>query len=50
MLGFKRFETVAGTIAGIELLRRIHKGQFNLRGLHLKDKSMPASWNAVLAA
>jgi transposase-like protein len=50
MLGFKRFRTAATTIAGIELLRRIHKGQFNLGRLHLKDRSTPAIWNAVLAA
>jgi transposase-like protein len=50
MLGFKRFRTAAITIAGIELLRRIHKGQFNLARLRLKDRSMPAIWNAVLAA
>ena len=30
MLGFKRFRTAAITIAGIELSRRIQKGQFNL--------------------
>src|ERR1700723_309400 len=36
MLGFKRFETAAITIARIELLRRIHKGQFNLRRLRNK--------------
>jgi hypothetical protein len=28
MLGFKRFNTAAIVIAGIELLCRIHKGQF----------------------
>ena len=50
MLGFKRFRTAAATIAGIELLRRIHKGQFNLGRLRLKDRSTPAVWNAVLAA
>jgi hypothetical protein len=50
MLGFKRFETAAVTIAGIELLRRIHKGQFNLRRLRLKGRSASAIWNAVLAA
>jgi transposase-like protein len=50
MLGFKRFRTAATTIAGIELLRRIHKGQFNLGRLHLKDRSTPAIWNAMLAA
>jgi transposase-like protein len=50
MLGFKRFHTAAITIAGIELLRRIHKGQFNLGKLRLKDRNAPAVWNAVLAA
>jgi len=50
MLGFKWFRTAAVTIAGIELLRRIHKGQFNLGRLRLKDRSTPAVWNAVLAA
>ncbi len=33
MLGLKGSRTAAITIAGVELLRRIHKGQFNLRGL-----------------
>ena len=50
MLGFKWFETAATTIAGIELLRRIHKGQFNLRRLRLKGRSASAIWNAVLTA
>jgi len=50
MLGFKWFRTAAITISGIELLRRIHKGQFNLGRLRLKDRSTPAIWNAVLAA
>jgi transposase-like protein len=50
MLGFKQFKTAAITIAGIELLRKIHKGQFNLSKRRLKDPSAPAIWNAVLAA
>ena len=50
MLGFKWFRTAAITIAGIELLRRIYKGQFNLRALRPKEKSTPAVWNAVLTA
>src|ERR1700681_4197890 len=49
MLGFKRFTTAAVVIAGIELLRRIHKGQFNRGGLRL-NRSTPAVWHAVLAA
>jgi transposase-like protein len=50
MLGFKGLRTAAITIAGVELLRRIHKGQFHLRGLRLKDRSTSALWTAVLAA
>ena len=50
MLGFKWFRTAKIVIAGIELLRRIHKGQFNLGRLRLKDRSTPAVWNAVLGS
>ena len=50
MLGFKSFSSAAITIAGVELLRRIHKGQFSLSRLRLKDHTAPALWNAVLAA
>jgi transposase-like protein len=50
MLGFKRFRTAAITIAGIELLRRIHKGQFKLGKLRINGRSAPKIWNAVLAA
>jgi transposase-like protein len=50
MLGFKNFESAAITIAGVELLRRIHKDQFALNQLRLKDQAAPAIWNAVLAA
>jgi transposase-like protein len=50
MLGFKQFRTAAVTIAGIELLRRIRKGQFNLGRLRLKDGRAPAVWDAVLSA
>ena len=50
MLGFKRFRAAAVVIAGIELVRRIHKGQFNLGRFRLKDRSTSAVWNAVLAA
>ena len=43
MLGFKRFETAAITIAGTgTAVRRIHKGQFNIRRLRLKGRSAPA--------
>jgi hypothetical protein len=36
MLGFKWFGTAAITIAGIELLRRISKGQFHLARLRVR--------------
>lgn len=50
MLGFKVFERAAVTIAGVELLHRIHKGQFNLGKLRLRGQIAPAIWNAVLSA
>jgi transposase-like protein len=50
MLGFKNFDYAAITIAGVELLHRIRKGQFALHRLRLKDQAAPAIWNAVLAA
>jgi transposase-like protein len=50
MLGFKNFSCAAITIAGVELLRRIGKGQFTLGRLRLKDQTAPAIWKAVLAA
>jgi len=50
MLGFKDFDCAATDLAGIELLRRIRKGQFALGSLHLKNQTVPAIWNAVLAA
>jgi transposase-like protein len=50
MLGFKRFQTASTTIAGIELMHRIRKGQFNLGKLSVNDKTVSNTWNAVLAA
>jgi transposase-like protein len=50
MLGFKHFRRAATTIAGIELMHRIRKGQFTLGTLHVKSKTVPEIWNAVLAA
>jgi hypothetical protein len=50
MLGFKNFESAAITIAGVELLRRIHKNQFALSRLRIRCRFVPAIWNAVLAA
>jgi hypothetical protein len=50
MLGFKSFASAANAIAGVELLRRIHKRQFALSWLRRRDQAAPAIWNAVLAA
>jgi transposase-like protein len=50
VLGFKRFKTAVVTLAGIELMRRIYKGQFNLGKLRIEGTTMPAIWNAVLDA
>lgn len=50
MLGFKTFESAVNIIAGIELLRRIRKGQFGSGRLRLKGYTAPEIWNAVLAA
>ena len=50
MLGLKQFRNAAITIAGIELMHRIRKGQFGLRRLGLQGRTAPAVWNAVLRA
>ncbi len=50
MLGFKRFETAAVTIRGIELAEKIKKQQFNLNSLTAKATTAPQIWAAVLAA
>jgi hypothetical protein len=50
MLGFKGFATAAITIAGIELMHRIRKGQFGLGRLGVQGRLAPAVWNAVLQA
>src|SRR5947209_16510526 len=50
MLGFKRFETAAVTIRGIELAAKIKKQQFNLKPLVGKVTTGPEMWAAVLAA
>jgi transposase-like protein len=50
MLGLKRFRRAATTIAGIELMHRIRKGQFKLGKLRVKNKTAPEIWNAALAA
>jgi hypothetical protein len=50
MLGFNWIRTAAITIAGIELLHRIHTGQFDLGKLRLKDRTAPAIWITALSA
>ena len=50
MLGFKGFRNAAITIAGIELMHRIRKGQFGLGRLGVHGRAAPAVWNAVLGA
>ena len=50
MLGFREFRNAAITIAGIELLHRIRKGQFGLGGLGVQGRTARAVWNAVLEA
>ena len=50
MLGFKRFRNAAITIAGIELMHRIRKGQFSLRHLGLQGRVAPGVWHSVLGS
>jgi transposase-like protein len=50
MLGFKIFKRATVTIAGIELLHRIRKGQFMLDHLGAQGQAAPAIWTAVLSA
>jgi transposase-like protein len=50
MLGLKHFLRAATTIAGIERMHRIRKGQFKLGKLRIKDKTAPEICNAVLTA
>ena len=45
-LGFKQFENSAATIAGIELMYRIRKGQFNIAARFIEAASPlnPKNW------
>ena len=49
MLGLKRFRNASITIAGVELMHRIRKGQFKLATLRIKEGRAPEIWNAVLS-
>ena len=48
MLGFKQFHHVAITIAGIELMHRIHKSGYDDSVFEVELP--PAIWNAALGA
>jgi transposase-like protein len=50
MLGFKRFDHTAVTIAGIELVHHIRKEQFDISALCCTVTRTPQVWEAVLAA
>jgi transposase-like protein len=50
VLGLKCFRGASITIAGIKLMHRIRKGQFELARLRVNGKTAPEIWNAVLAA
>ncbi len=50
MLGFKRFDTAAITICGIELAAQIRKLQFKIGKLPGRPKTAPQIWAAVLVA
>ena len=50
MLGFKRFDTAAVTISGIELAEKVKKNQFKIGKLPGRPATAPAIWAAVLAA
>jgi hypothetical protein len=50
MLGLKSWTNARVTIAGIELMHRIRKGQFKLTGLSLEGRPAPEIWAEVLGA
>jgi hypothetical protein len=49
-LGLKRIRNASMTVAVIELMHRIRKGQFKLGRLRIKDNRAPEIGNAVLVA
>jgi transposase-like protein len=50
MVGFKQFCNAVTTIAGIELMHCIRKGQFGLQHLGIHGAAVSAIWNRVLEA
>ena len=50
MLGFKRFDHAAVTISGIELEKKIKKGQFKTGKFANRKSTISELWNAALTA
>jgi transposase-like protein len=50
MLGFKQFRNAVITIAGIELMHRVRKGQLGLWRLRVQSGTAPEIWNTILGA
>jgi hypothetical protein len=50
MLGFKRFADTAITLAVIELVHQIKKGQFDVSALYSCGVRAPQVWETELAA
>ena len=50
MLGFKRFDTAAVTMGGIELAAKIRKHQLKVGKLPGRRKTISAIWDAMIAA
>ena len=50
MLGFKQFRNAVITIADIELMHRIRKGQFGLWRLRVQGGTVPEICKAILGA
>ena len=50
MLGFKRLYYAGVTISGIELIRQIKKGRFDVSVLCPPQSRTPQIWEVVLAA
>uniref|UniRef100_UPI0038BD6228 hypothetical protein n=1 Tax=Paraburkholderia sp. RL17-381-BIF-C TaxID=3031635 RepID=UPI0038BD6228 len=49
MRGSKQFRNAAITLAGVELMHRLRKGQFSLAQLRLEDITVPVVWNVLLS-
>ena len=50
MLRFKRFDTAAVTIRGIELVEAIRKHEFKIKDLSGKNATVLEMWPAILTA